>query len=102
MALEDLVVDDKNVESKIKVFFSSGILLIEFLSDPYFEGRKLVIKGEALSCGFDAYPTSMQWLKPNEHEEIDKKQKMYIRNVLCEFERNCKTGFTIIWEDEES
>lgn len=48
--------NEKNTLSKVNVLFSSSKLLIEFLKDPYFEGRKLIIKGEALSCGFDAYP----------------------------------------------
>ena len=83
------------------MLFSSSKLLIEFLKDPYFEGRKLIIKGEALSCGFDAYPSTMQWLKPDENEEIDEQKKKYIRNVICEYEKNCKTGFKVIWEDEK-
>jgi hypothetical protein len=86
--------NDKNTLSKVK-------LLVEFLKDPYFEGRKLVIKGEALSCGFDAYPSTMQWLKSNENEKIDEQQKEYIRNVIYEYEKSCKTGFKIIWEDEK-
>lgn len=65
----------KNTLSKVNVLFSSSKLLIEFLKDPYFEGRKLIIKGEALSCGFDAYPSTMQWLKPDENEEIDEQKR---------------------------
>lgn len=99
--MEDFIMNDKNTQSKVNVLFSSSKLLIEFLKDPYFEGRKLVIKGEALSCGFDAYPSTMQWLKSSENEKIDEKQKKHIRNVICEYEKNCKTGFKIIWEDEK-
>ena len=80
--------NDKNVKSKINVLFSSSKLLIEFITDPYFEGRKLVVKGEALSCGFDAFSSSMKWLKPNENGKTDKKQKIHIRNVICEYEKN--------------
>jgi hypothetical protein len=65
--------NDKNTMSKVNVLFSTSKLLVKFLKDPYFEGRKLVIKGEALSCGFDAYPSTMQWLKSN--EKIDEQQK---------------------------
>ncbi len=96
-----LNMNEENTLSKVKVLFSSSKLLIEFLKDPYFEGRKLVIKGEALSCGFDAYPSTMQWLKSDENEEIDEQKKKYIRNVICDYEKNCKTGFKVIWEDEK-
>jgi hypothetical protein len=94
-----MIMDDKNTSSKVNVLFSTSKLLVTFLEDPYFEGRKLVIKGEALCCGFDAYPSTMQWAKPFENEEIDEQQKKHIRNVICEWERNCKTGFQIIWEE---
>ena len=70
--------NDKDTLSKVNVLFSSSKLLVEFLKDPYFEGRKLVIKGEALSCGFDAYPSTMQWLKSNENEKINEQQKNHI------------------------
>lgn len=93
--------NEENTNSKVKVLFSSDTLIIEFLKDQYFEGRKLGIKGEALSCGFDAYPSTMKWAKPYENEEIDEHKKKHIRNVICEFEKNCKTGFKIIWENEE-
>lgn len=82
--------NEKNTLSKVNVLFSSSKLLIEFLKDPYFEGRKLIIKGEALSCGFDAYPSTMQWLKPDENEEIDEQKKKYIRNVICEYEKTVR------------
>lgn len=92
--------NEKNILSKVDVFFSSDLLIVKFLNGR-FDGRKLAIKGEALSCGFDAYPSTMKWAKPFENEEIDEQKKKYIRNVICEYEKNYKTGFKVIWEDEK-
>ena len=91
--------DEKNIQSKVKVLFSSSKLLIEFLKDPYFEGRKLVIKGEALSCGFDAYPSTMKWTKPFENEIINDDQKKHILESINERINNSCTGFKVIWEE---
>ncbi len=90
----------KSTPSKLKILFSTSKLLIEFLKDPYFEGRKLVIKGEALSCGFDAYPSTMKWIKPFENEIITDIQKRYILDSVNNEIKNYSTGFQIIWEEE--
>jgi hypothetical protein len=90
----------KNTPSKLKILFSTSKLLIEYLKDPYFEGRKLVIKGEALSCGFDAYPSTMKWIKPFENEIITDIQKRYLLDSINNEIKNYSTGFQIIWEEE--
>lgn len=87
-------------QTKVNVLFSSDRLLIEFLKDPYFEGRKLIIKGEALSCGFDAFPSTMKWAKPFENEIINDEQRIHIVESINKNLENCCTGFKVIWEEE--
>ena len=89
--------NEKNILSKVDVFFSSDLLIVKFLNGR-FDGRKLGIKGEALSCGFDAYPSTMKWAKPFENELINDEQKRHILESINEKINNCCTGFKIIWE----
>lgn len=89
---------EKNILSEVDVFFSSDLLIVKFRNG-CFDGRKLVIKGEALSCGFDAYPSTMKWVKPFENEPINEEQKKHILDSIDARIGGSRTGFTIIWEE---
>lgn len=78
----------------MEILFGTNILKITFEKEERFEGRKLVIKGEALNWGFDAYPDSMKWLKPYEAESIDDDTKKWIMKKILE--RKFESGFKII------
>lgn len=78
----------------MKILFSTCLLKVVFDDSERFAGRKLVIKGEALSWGFNAYPDSMRWLKPHEDEEIDCDTKKWIMDKMLE--EKFDTGFKII------
>lgn len=78
----------------MKILFSTCLLKVVFDDGERFAGRKLVIKGEALSWGFDAYPDSMRWLKPYEDEEIDCDTQKWIMDRILE--EKLDTGFKII------
>lgn len=78
----------------MKVLFGTDILKITFEKGERFEGRKLVIKGEALNWGFYACPDTMRWLKPYENELINEDTKKWIIEKLLEKEFD--TGFKII------
>ena len=90
--------NEKNILSKVDVFFSSDLLIVKFLSG-CFNGRKLAIKGQALSCGFDAYPSTMKWAKPFENEIINDEQKKHILESINERTNNSCAGFKVIWEE---
>jgi|GEM_PF-2566997 hypothetical protein len=84
-------------ETVLKVQFATDLLIVTFLKDAHFQGRRLAIKGEALSWGFDAYPSSMRWGKPYEDEEIDEETKSWIVNKILE--RKSPTDFKIIMRE---
>ncbi len=85
-----------NVElepSVLEIESFSDMLKITFLKDNRFTGRMLAIKGETLSLGFDAYPSSMKWLEPYENEEIDSETRaLLVRKIL---RYKSPTGFKI-------
>ena len=83
----------------MKVEYSSDLLKITFEKNERFEGRKLTIKGEALSCGFDAYQSSMEWLKPYENEVIDEETQIYLVNKILE--KEFSTGFIITIKNDQ-
>lgn len=94
---KDNLAEDDKTETVLKVEFSSSLLIVTFLQDERFAGRRLVIEGEALSCGFDAYPSSTRWLKPHETEEIDDETRNYIVKKILE--EKFSTGFKIIMSE---
>lgn len=82
----------------MRVMFSSSTLIAFFDEGERFAGRKLRIGGEALSRGFDAYPSSMKWGEPYENEEIDNETKVWLMDRILEenLENGKKTGFEIL------
>lgn len=78
----------------MKILFNTCLLKVTFDEGERFAGRKLVINGEALSWGFDAYPDSMRWLKPYENEKIEDEVKRWIIDKILQQEFD--TGFKII------
>ncbi len=71
--------------NQMEILFGTNLLKVTFDNEEEFAGRKLVIKGEALAWGFDAYPETMKWLEPYEEEVIDDNtQKRIMNNILNE------------------
>jgi len=83
----------------MKVLFGSALLKITFEEGERFAGRKLTINGEALTCGFDAYPSSMKWLKPYEDEEIDNETRTWLMDRILE--KKFEIDFKIINGEEK-
>ncbi len=83
----------------MEILFSTSLLKVVFEKGERFEGRKLLIKGEALSWGFDIYPDTMKWLKPYENDFIDVNTRNWIVNKILE--TNFNTDFKILIEGKE-
>lgn len=82
----------------MKFSFSTCLLKVIFEEGERFSGRKIVIQGEALNWGFDAYPDSMRWLPPHENEELDENTKRWIMGEVLK--QKFDTGFKIIVNGE--
>jgi len=99
---KDYKKDYKDSEPSIlEIKFALDLLIITFLKDDRFAGRTLTIMGEALSWGFDAYPSSMKWGKgkPYENEEIDDETRASLVRKILKYKS--PTGFEITMHQDQ-
>jgi hypothetical protein len=95
--------DNKDAKiDRLKVQFSRSKLLTTFPQSSKYANRSIIIKGEALDWGFDAYPDSMVWAKPHKNEIIDAQTKREIMDEIITDNYIFTPDFKIIvnWSDK--